>query len=141
VWCAFCNGTANEITIRDTTPEAFQALLRYLYTDELRFDDEHLVDVMRKARAISLERVYNHGMRQVRQNMSVNDVVAWLVKADEYGLEDVRTAAFGFLARNLDQVKAQVRILNQGSGQSSGKNPQPCPGQGSGKNSQTCALS
>jgi hypothetical protein len=108
---ASCKGTANEITIGDTTPEAFKALLRYLYTDELRFDDEHLVDVMRKAREISLELVYNQGMRQVYQNMSVHNVVAWLVKADEYGLEDVRTAAFGFLARNLAQVKAQVRIL------------------------------
>ena len=47
-----------------------------------------------------------------RQNMSVHNVVAWLVKADEYGLEDVRTAAFGFLARNLAQ------------GQGPGKNPQ-----------------
>ena len=28
-----CNGAANEITIGNTTPEAFKALLRYLYTD------------------------------------------------------------------------------------------------------------
>ena len=43
-----------EIPIRDCTPGAFKALLRYLYTDQLQFADEHLVDVMRKAKEISL---------------------------------------------------------------------------------------
>ena len=103
-----------EITISDTTPEAFKALLRYLYTDELRFADQHLLDVMRKAKEISLERVYNHTVRRVRKILSVNNVVALLVKADAYGLEDVRTATLGFLTRNLRQVKAQVRILGHG---------------------------
>ena len=47
-------GATTEIPIRDTTPGAFRALLRYLYTDQLHFADEHLVDVMRKAKEISL---------------------------------------------------------------------------------------
>ena len=102
-----------DITIGDTTPEAFRALLRYLYTDELCFADEQLLDVMRKAKEISLDRVYSYGVRRVRQTMSVHNVVAWLVKADEYGLEDVRTATFGFLARNLRKVEAQVWILDR----------------------------
>ena len=62
---------ATEITIGDTTPEAFRALLRYLYTDELRFEEEELLDVMRKAKEISLDRVYNHTVRRVRMGMSV----------------------------------------------------------------------
>ena len=98
----------NDIIIGNTTPEAFKALLRYLYTDELRFADELLVDVMRKAKEISLERVYNHCMRQVAGKMSVHNAVGWFVEADEHGLEDVRAAAFGFLARNLAQVKRQA---------------------------------
>ena len=104
---------AADITIGDTTPEAFRALLRYLYTDELCFADEQLLDVMRKAKEISLDRVYSYGVRRVRQTMSVHNVVAWLVKADEYGLEDVRTATFGFLARNLRKVEAQVWIADR----------------------------
>jgi hypothetical protein len=45
--------------IRDSTPGALWALLRYLYfftsyTDQLHFADEHLVDVMCKAKEISL---------------------------------------------------------------------------------------
>ena len=39
----------------------------------------------------------------------MHNVVHWLVKSDEYGLEDLRSATFGFLARNFRQVKAQAR--------------------------------
>ena len=101
---------AADITIGDTTPEAFKALLRYLYTDELCFADEQLLDVMRKAKEISLDRVYSYGMRRVRQTMSVHKVVGWLVKADEYGLEDMRTATFGFLSRNLGRINADAQV-------------------------------
>jgi hypothetical protein len=103
-------GIAHEISISDTTPEAFKALLRYLYTDELRFTDEHVLDVMRKARELSLERVYNHACRRVRGlSITVLNVAGWFVKADDYGLEDVLAATFGFLARNIRQVKTQAR--------------------------------
>ena len=101
-------GIAHEIAIRDTTPEAFVALFRYLYTDELRFADEHVLEVMRKARELSLERLYIICTQRVRQTVSLYNVVAWLLKADEYGLEDVRAANLGFLARNISRVKAQV---------------------------------
>ena len=100
---------ATEIRIGETTPEAFRALLRYLYTDELRFADEQLLDVMRKAKEMSLDRVYIHIARRVRQTMSVHNVVGWLVKADEYGLEDMRTATFGFLSRNLGRINADAQ--------------------------------
>ena len=36
------------VTVGDSTPSAFRALLRYLYTDQLACDDESVVDVMRK---------------------------------------------------------------------------------------------
>ena len=47
----------------------------------------------------------------MRKILLVDNVVALLVKADAYGLEDVRTATLGFLTRN----------------------SQPAPGQGPGK--------
>jgi len=41
----------NDITIRDTSPAAFRALLRYLCTDQLAFDDTLLVDVSARQRS------------------------------------------------------------------------------------------
>ena len=101
--------SSKEITIGDTTPEAFKALLRYLYTDELHFPDEHLIDVMRKSKEISLERVYNHTVRRCRRDISVHNCVGWFVNADEYGLDDLRTSTFRYLTRNFRKVKAQAK--------------------------------
>jgi hypothetical protein len=38
-----------------------------------------------------------------------HNVVSWFVKADEYGLDDLRAANLGFLVRNIRQVKTQAR--------------------------------
>uniref|UniRef100_A0A0G4HJQ8 BTB domain-containing protein n=1 Tax=Chromera velia CCMP2878 TaxID=1169474 RepID=A0A0G4HJQ8_9ALVE len=93
-----------EITIGNTTPEAFKALLRYLYTDELQFPDEHLMEVMHKAKEIQLDRVYEYAVRRASRLLSVHNVVEWLVKADEYGMEELRKAALTFFNRNLQRI-------------------------------------
>ena len=58
-------GAANDITFGNTTPEVRRAVLRHLHTDELRFADEQLMDVMGNAKEISLDRFYKHCMQQV----------------------------------------------------------------------------
>ena len=100
---------AGKIRIGDTTPDAFRALLRYLYTDELTFPDEQIIDVMRKAKEMHLERPYNYAVRRSRRDINVHNVVAWFVKADEFGLAELRAATFRFLARNLKDVRARAR--------------------------------
>jgi len=106
----FSEATGGEpIQVGETTPEAFRALLRYLYTDELVFDDEHVIDVMRKAKEMTLERVYNYTVRRCTRGISVYNVVGWFVQADEYGLDELRNSTFRFLAHNFRQVKAQAR--------------------------------
>jgi hypothetical protein len=81
-----------------------RCLLRYLYTDELKIADEHLLEVMRKAKEIDLERVYNHTVQRALETISVHNAVSRFVKADEDGLGDLRTASLGFLTRNFRQV-------------------------------------
>uniref|UniRef100_A0A0G4H6Y7 BTB domain-containing protein n=1 Tax=Chromera velia CCMP2878 TaxID=1169474 RepID=A0A0G4H6Y7_9ALVE len=103
-----------EIPIHNTTPEAFKAILRYLYTDELEFPTKHLVDVMNKAKEISLERLYEHTVNEASRLFTVHNVVEWLVKADEDGLEDVRSVAFAFFKRNHQRIKAEAKNSLQG---------------------------
>uniref|UniRef100_A0A0G4GWD0 BTB domain-containing protein n=1 Tax=Chromera velia CCMP2878 TaxID=1169474 RepID=A0A0G4GWD0_9ALVE len=64
-----------EITIGNTTPEAFKAILCYLHTDELRFPGEHLMEVMHKAEEIQLERVYEYAVGRASRLLSVHNVV------------------------------------------------------------------
>ncbi len=53
-----------------TSPAAFHALLRYVYTDKLTFDDTLVVDVLRKAMKLELTRVYKHCERRCGRGLS-----------------------------------------------------------------------
>jgi hypothetical protein len=97
------------ITIQDTTPEAFRAILRYLYTNELRFADEQLLDVMRKANEYRLDEVYSHCKCQLREAITIHNAVEWLVQAHQYTLDDVQEIVMCFLARNWGNVSVNAR--------------------------------
>jgi hypothetical protein len=95
------------ITIGETTPSAFKALLQYLYTDVLKFEDEDILSVMRKAKEYQLERLYGHTVRYCHDNICEENVVTWLIQADEFGLEELRASALKFLVRNFGAVRSQ----------------------------------
>ena len=98
-----------KISIADTTPGAFRTLLRYLYTDELKFADEEVLNVMRLAHMMQLTRVYNFVTRHCHCNISVHNATQWLVQADQYGMDALRAVALRFLARNFRQVRREAR--------------------------------
>jgi hypothetical protein len=60
----------SDIIIQDISPAGFRALLLYLYTDELAFDDTLLVDVLRKAKELELMRVYTHCERRCQRGLA-----------------------------------------------------------------------
>ena len=95
------------VTIGDTTPGAFKAILLYLYTDCLDFEDEEVVHVMRKAMEMQLDRVYNHCVRHCARKVSVHNSVLWFSQADQFRLADLRESAKRFTARNLRRIKDQ----------------------------------
>jgi sugar lactone lactonase YvrE len=98
----------NDIVIQDTSPAAFRALLLYLYTDELAFDDTLLVDVLRKAKELELTRVYTHCERRCERELSTQKAVLWFVQADEYALEGLRESALRYLTRNFRTIRAEA---------------------------------
>ena len=94
------------ITIGETTTSAFKALLRYLYTDAFEFEDKDILNVMSKAREYQLERLYINTARYCISHVCVDNVVTWLIQADEFGLEELREATLQFLGRHLAAVRA-----------------------------------
>ena len=91
------------------TSGAFKELLGYLYTDALRFKDEHMIDVMRKAKEIQLDRVYNHAVRHCHKSISVKNATMWFIQADQYKLDELREMAFKYVARNFRRIRAEAR--------------------------------
>ena len=97
-----------EVAIEDDhTAAGFRALLDYLYTDELAFDDTCIIDVMRLAKYYQLERPYNHCVRHCRQQIGMSNAVGWFIQADQYGLDDLRESAFRFVGSNFRRIRSE----------------------------------
>ena len=105
----FREGKPGEIVkIGDTTHAAFHAILLYLYTDRLNFSDDEVINVMRKAKEIEIERVYNYCTRHCFRAVKEQNVVIWLVQAHMYGLEELRAVTLGYLTRNFRRVRSEA---------------------------------
>ena len=99
----------SDIIIQDTSPAGFRALLLYLYTDELVFDDTLVVNVIRKAKELELTRVYTHCELHCQRDLSAHNAVLWFMQADEYALEGLREITLRYLTRNLSKVRAEAK--------------------------------
>ena len=96
-----------EIPIEGHTAAGFRALLEYLYTDELAFPDESVIDVMRLAHAYRLDRPYNHCVRHCRRQINTANAVGWFIEANQYGLDDLRDSTFKFVSRNFRKIRTE----------------------------------
>jgi hypothetical protein len=101
------------ITIGETTPSAFKALLRYLYTNVFKIEDEDILSVMRKAKEYQLDRLYSHTVGYCHEKISEENVVNWIIQTDEFGLEELRALTFEFLARNFEKVRSLDYCLGE----------------------------
>ena len=62
--------------------------------------------MMGKAKEYQLERLYGHTVRYCHDNICEENVVTWLIQADEFGLEELRASALQFLIRNFGAVRS-----------------------------------
>ena len=97
-----------EVTIGDTTPSAFKAILRYIYTDELAFNDDDIVQVMSKAREIQLNRVFDFCLKHCVQSLSPGNAAKWLMQADEHAIDMLRAQALSYITRNIKHVRKEA---------------------------------
>ena len=97
-----------QVAVETCTASAFRALLRYLYTDQLDFNDDIITDVMQLAHQYDIRRVYAHCVRHMTRNLAVNNAVQWFIQAHELNMVDPRQRALGFIARNWRKIKAEA---------------------------------
>ena len=93
------------VTIGDTTPSAFRAVLRYLYTDDLVCDDESVVDVMRKAREYDLRHLLVLCTRYCTDKLAPPNAIPWLVQAEAHQLGELRELAMTFVKREFRRIR------------------------------------
>ena len=93
------------VTVGDTTPTAFKAVLRYLYTDTLVCDEESVVDIMCKAREYDLRHLLKLCHDYCAEKLAPPNAIPWLVQAEVRQLNDLRALAMGFVKRNFRRIR------------------------------------
>ena len=129
---SFRESDGSLVTVRDTTPEAFRAVLQYAYTNQLICDDQSILDVMRKAKEVRARRCV-HPCRNpftaaslvfssqvdLRHLFSLCEVycydhlspfnaITWLVRLEEQQLSDqlseLRALTLTYIQRNIPKI-------------------------------------
>ena len=71
----------------------------------LELTDETVVDVLRKAHEIGLERACDLCIEFVHHNLRESNGIEWLVAADAYALDDLRTLCLLFVRRRFRRIR------------------------------------
>ena len=109
----FREGDGGEIRIEDTSCAAFQALLKYLYTDNLEVDDDAmLLDLARLCDQYRVERLHNHCLHQLFNGITVQNAVMRLVQAHTASsghLAELKGKTMSYVAYNFDEIRCNAR--------------------------------
>lgn len=95
------------VELPDASVRGLRALLKFVYTDRLDFDDKDVVEVMRLAHRYDITAVYVHCRSHVQRNIGVDNCIDWLVQADEYDIPELKRVALYMAARHLQSNRVQ----------------------------------
>ena len=105
-----CEDTDKDVAVLDTTPVAFQqALLRYIYTDELKLDDMILIDVLRLAKAYQIERLHRYCVATCKSTIRVDNAIPWFIQAHNHFLVDLPKATSQYVVQSFRKIRSQAR--------------------------------
>ena len=93
------------ITVGDTTPAGWKAVLAYLYTDTLSCDEGSVVDVMRKAQELGLDRLSALCLTYCRDHLAPSNAVGWLTQAEEHVLDRLKALTLMYVKREFRRIR------------------------------------
>jgi hypothetical protein len=109
----FQEGGSAEIHIEGTSSAAFEALLNYLYTDNMKVDDAVLFDLAKLSDQYQVERLHTHCMHQLFKAITVHNAVIRLVHAHTASGEGPmwakpRNRTMSYVTRNLEEIRCNA---------------------------------
>ena len=113
----YCDGASPrvEAEIRLTTRPRACATRPYIHDlcatptlAALDVDDEVVIDVMRKAREYDLTRAYHMCLRHCVRAVCSSNAIAWLLRADEYQLDELRDEMLKYVKRHFRAIREEA---------------------------------
>ena len=99
-------GAAAPLPVADTTPAAFRALLRFLYTGAVDLEEASVLDVASLAQRYLVADLHERCVAYCAANVTPTNALPWLVAADAHAIAGLRATLLAYVAANLDEIKA-----------------------------------
>ena len=96
------------LPVEDTTPEAFRALLRFLYMGAVELAEDTVLDVASLSQCYLVTALQEQCTEHCKSNISLTNAVPWLVAADTHGMASLRATLFEYVVPNLDAIEVAV---------------------------------
>lgn len=92
------------IPVEDTTPAAFKAFIKYLYTESIDDIEELCEDLIILADRYLVEKLKNECEHHLAKGMNGDNFLKYLVNADKYHCEYLKSSALNFIVANQNLV-------------------------------------
>ena len=96
------------LPVVDTTPDAFRALLRFLYTGTVDLEDESVLDVASLSQRYLVPQLQQRCAEHCQDRVSLANAVPWLVLAETHALGDLRAILLAYVAENRREIEADA---------------------------------
>ena len=96
------------LPVEDTTPTAFRALLRFLYTGRVELEEASVLDVACLSQRYLVKELHDQCAECCNATVSLANAVPWLVAADTHALAGLRGTLLEYVAANLPEIEAAV---------------------------------
>jgi len=111
---------ATEITTGDITPEVLNIILEYIYSEELMFTSDTIVEVLITSNQYRLDHLKQQCEKEIGANLDEENVLMLLQIAEQYNCPVLRRRTLRYIELNIEKVKkakdfstAPVEILRQ----------------------------
>jgi RCC1 and BTB domain-containing protein len=103
-----------EICIPNVTHDAFRLLLEFLYTDNVKVDVEHSVEVYMAADLYQLDRLRGMSTLVVKRNLSVANVTFLLNEASDASCDVLKDLCMEYMVSNFDVIskREEIKVLS-----------------------------
>ena len=97
---------AAPLPVADTTPAAFRAVLRFLYTSAVELEEASVLDVACLAQRYLVDELHERCVAYCAANASLANALPWLVVADTHAIAGLRATLLAYVADNLSGIEA-----------------------------------
>ena len=103
-----------EISIPNVPMEAFKLMLEFLYTDSVKIDVEHAVELYIAADLYQLDRLKEMCTFVVKRNMNVSNVTYLINEASSAHCQILKDMCMDFIIANFDVIskREEIKILS-----------------------------